>query len=334
LRYIFAFIGIFFFLLCIGGIYLYSDLHHYAQTPRAERQAEKIVEIRPGQGFSSVLTLLQKQGIVKDPLRFRIVARLKGYDRQIKAGEYRLSLSMSPLTILKKLSEGKVYLRKFTIPEGYTIPQIAKVISDAGLGKREDLMALASQKDFLKELNMQADSLEGYLFPDTYFFPGNTPGKEIFRTMFRRFRSVFRPEWEERAKELGFTVHEIVTLAAIIEKESGNAKERPLIASVFHNRLKRKMRLQSDPTVIYGIADFDGNLTRKHLNTHTPYNTYRISGLPPGPIACPGEDSLKAALWPAESRYLYFVSKGDGSHEFTTNLKDHNRAVRKFQLSG
>ena len=150
--------------------------------------------------------------------------------------------------------------------------------------------------------------------------------------MVQRFRSVFKPEWEERAASFGFTVHEVVTLASIIEKETGATFERPLISSVFHNRLRKKMRLESDPTVIYGIKDFNGNLTRKHLKTRTPYNTYKIRGLPAGPIANPGRASLEAALFPEKTKYIYFVSKKDRTHYFSTNLKEHNRAVRKYQL--
>ena len=156
--------------------------------------------------------------------------------------------------------------------------------------------------------------------------------EQIISAMVNRFWSVFTTEWKVRAKDLGFTVHQIVTLASIIEKETGAAFERPIISSVFHNRLKKKMRLESDPTVIYGIKNFDGNLTRKHLSTHTPYNTYKIKGLPAGPIANPGRASLEAALYPERSVFIYFVSKKDNTHYFSTNLKEHNQAVRKYQL--
>jgi len=317
-----------------AGFYIFTDLTEYAQHPQKQRQTEKIVEILPGQGFSAVLQTLEKEGIVDDPLRFRLIARFKGYDRQIKAGEYLLSLSLSPLEILETIAKGKTYLRRFTIPEGYTLRQIALAVSQAGLGKESEFMQLVSDAEFIKKAGIKADTLEGYLFPDTYFFPKSTGIPNILMTMIRRFRSVFTAEWEKRAQETGFSLHEMVTLASIIEKETGIAAERPLISSVFHNRLKKKMRLQTDPTVIYGIADFDGNLTRKHLETLTPYNTYQIRGLPPGPIASPGEKSLHAALWPAQTSYLYFVSKGDKTHEFSANIEDHNRAVRKYQLSG
>ncbi|MGE0083225.1 MAG: endolytic transglycosylase MltG [Desulfococcaceae bacterium] len=334
LRTLFILTGIVTFMLAGAGFYIFTDLRDYAQSPQQEGQSEKIVEILPGHGFAAVMETLKKERIVDDPLRFRLIALFKGYDRQIKAGEYLLSLSMSPLEILENIAKGKIYLRRFTIPEGYTLRQIAIAVSEAGLGKESEFTRLASDMEFIKKSGIRADSLEGYLFPDTYFFPKSTGIPTILMTMIRRFHSVFTEEWEKRAQEIGFSVHEIVTLASIIEKETGNPAERPLISSVFHNRLKKKMRLQTDPTVIYGIENFDGNLTRKHLETLTPYNTYQISGLPPGPIASPGEKSLHAALWPAQTEYLYFVSKGDKTHEFSATLEDHNRAVRKYQLSG
>jgi len=334
LRTLFIFTGIVILVLAGAGFYVFTDLTAYAQHPQKEGQAEKIVEILPGQGFSAVVQTLEKEGIINDSMRFRIIARVKGYDRQIKAGEYLLSLSLSPLEILETIAKGKTYLRRFTIPEGYTMRQIAVAAEQAGLGTESEFMRVCSDAEFIKKSGINADSLEGYLFPDTYFFPKSTGIPNILMTMIRRFRSVFTAQWEKRAQEMGFSVHEIVTLASIIEKETGIAAERPLISSVFHNRLKKKMRLQTDPTVIYGIDNFDGNLTRKHLETLTPYNTYQIRGLPPGSIASPGEKSLQAALWPAKTDYLYFVSKGDKTHEFSTNLEDHNRAVRKYQLSG
>jgi UPF0755 protein len=183
-------------------------------------------------------------------------------------------------------------------------------------------------------MGIQAESLEGYLFPDTYYFPRNTPIDRIIQTMLDRFNTVFTPAWADRARGIGLSRHQVVTLASIIEKETGAAGERPLIASVFHNRLARGMRLQSDPTVIYGIEDFDGNLTRAHLETPTPYNTYQVAGLPPGPIASPGRAALEAALFPEETDYLYFVARGDGTHQFSTRLDEHNEAVRRYQLGG
>ncbi len=205
-------------------------------------------------------------------------------------------------------------------------------MENAKFGSKIDFIKTATDPVLARKNGIEAATFEGYLFPDTYFFPQEVAMEQIISTMVNRFWSVFTPEWKVRAKDLGFTVHQIVTLASIIEKETGAAFERPIISSVFHNRLKKKMRLESDPTVIYGINNFDGNLTRNHLSTHTPYNTYKIKGLPAGPIANPGRASLEAALYPEKSVFIYFVSKKDNTHYFSTTLKEHNQAVRKYQL--
>ena len=195
-----------------------------------------------------------------------------------------------------------------------------------------DFIQAATDTTRVRQIGLEGETFEGYLFPDTYFFPKEVTIERIISTMVKRFWSVFVPEWQARAKDLGLTVHQVVTLASIIEKETGAPFERPIISSVFHNRLKKKMRLESDPTVIYGIKNFDGNLTRKHLTTPTPYNTYKIRGLPSGPIASPGGASLEAALYPDDTKFIYFVSRKDRTHQFSTNLKQHNRAVQKYQL--
>jgi UPF0755 protein len=222
-------------------------------------------------------------------------------------------------------------LHRLTVPEGLTVVQIADVIERAGLGAAPEVVARANDPAHARALGVAASGLEGYLFPDTYLFPRTVTVDGILAAMVARFRTVFTPEWERRAAELGLTTHQAVTLASIIEKETGDPAERPLIGSVFHNRLKRGMRLETDPTVIYGIKDFDGNLTRRHLETPTPYNTYIIKGLPPGPIANPGRESLQAALFPADSPYLFFVSRNNGTHQFSATLADHSQAVRRFQ---
>ena len=313
-------------------VYGIIDLTRYAERPGVRHNADTIVIIRAGQGFGDITKGLIRAGVVSDRFRFRLLARLKGYDRRVKAGEYMLSPSMPPLEILKKLASGKTFQRRLTIPEGYTLRQIASVITN-NKGDGGAFFNLATDAEFVHSLGINAPTAEGYLFPDTYHFSAEIKPDQIIMIMVKQFRTVFTKKWESRAKQLGMSVHEVVTLASIIEKETGQAAERPLIASVFHNRLRRKMRLQSDPTVIYGIPDFDGNLTRKHLNTLTPYNTYQITGLPPGPIANPGKDSLHAALWPESTGYLYFVSMGNKTHKFSKSLKEHNAAVRKYQLS-
>lgn len=328
------FFGLFLFLLA-GGMaagWAVHDLRRYARAPMGESAEEKRVSIRRGRGFEGVLADLEAAGIVRDPLRFRLLARWRGFDRRIKAGEYRLSAAMTPLQLLQDLAEGRVVQLRLTIPEGFTLRQIARAAEEAGLVPAENFIAVAEDAAFAEERGIPADTLEGYLFPDTYFFPPSASARDIAGALLDRFQAVFREEWRVRAEEMGFSVHEIVTLASIIERETGAPEERPRIASVFHNRLRIGMRLQSDPTVIYGLAEFDGNLTRKHLNTPTAYNTYQMGGLPPGPIANPGAASLEAALFPLETKDLYFVSRGDGTHVFSRNLRDHNRAVRKYQL--
>jgi UPF0755 protein len=239
---------------------------------------------------------------------------------------------MTPRQILEIMVSGEVKLYKLTVPEGYSTRQIAELVAQAGFGPRDAFIQAACDATLARKLGLDSDTVEGYLFPETYFFPKDVTFEKIISTMVRRFWSIFTPEWQARAKSCGFTVHQIVTLASIIEKETGATFERKLISSVFHNRLRKKMRLESDPTVIYGINNFDGNLTRKHLKTRTPYNTYKIRGLPVGPIANPGRASLEAALFPDETDYIYFVAKKDSTHHFSTNLKEHNRAVRKYQL--
>lgn len=261
------------------------------------------------------------------------MARIKGFDKHLKAGEYLLSASMPPRRILEIMVKGAVNLHKLTVPEGYNIFQIAELVEIAKFGTRTEFIEKVSDKALLSANGIEAETFEGYLFPDTYFFPRDVAMEQIISAMVNRFRSVFTSEWIARSKSLGFSVHQIVTLASIIEKETGASFERPIISSVFHNRLKKKMRLESDPTVIYGIKNFDGNLTRKHLATITPYNTYRIKGLPEGPIANPGRASLEAALYPENTVFIYFVSKKDSTHHFSTSLKEHNRAVRKYQMN-
>jgi UPF0755 protein len=206
------------------------------------------------------------------------------------------------------------------------------VVSRAGLVSEMQFIQTARNSDLVRQKGIDADSFEGYLYPDTYYFPKSITAEGVINAMIDRFRHMMLPEYETLAKNKGFSIHQIITLASIIEKETGSDQERPLIASVFYNRIKKNMRLESDPTVIYGIENFDGNLTRSHLSTRTPYNTYRISGLPPGPIANPGIHSIKAALHPAESEYLFFVSKNDKTHEFSRNKAEHDRAVKLYQM--
>lgn len=321
---------LFFLFVGVAGIYL--NIIAYARKPGSTEPGEQVVIVQSGQKFRTISELLHKKGMISYPLKFRLFARIKGYDNRIKAGEYLLSSAMTPGKILEIMVDGKVRLHRLTIPEGYNLRQIAQAVETAGFGTEADFLKVATDPEFVLAAGIEAQTLEGYLFPDTYYFPLGAKPKEIISAMMKRFRSAFRPEWKERAKNLELTVHQVVTLASMIEKETGVASERALISSVFHNRMKQNMRLESDPTVIYGIEDFDGNITRKDLAHPTPYNTYTIKGLPPGPISNSGIEAIEAALYPANTKYLYFVSRKDRTHQFSTNFKDHNLAVRTYQL--
>ena len=314
------------------ALFAYVNLMRYATTPTDMNSVETIVTVSRGQSLKQTADILHARGLINQPLKFRLLARLKGADKRIQAGEYILASNLPPANILEMMVSGKVHLYRFTVPEGSNLNQIADIIDAAGLVDRQAFLRSANDAVLVEGMGIGVGSLEGYLFPDTYFFPKNADVAQILETMVSRLRSEISDVWIKRAAELGLTLHEVITLASIIEKETGAPSERPLISSVFHNRLKKKMRLETDPTVIYGIEDFDGNLTRKHLETKTPYNTYRINGLPPGPIASPGRAAIEAALYPAQTGYLFFVSKKDGTHQFSTNLVDHNRAIRKYQL--
>jgi UPF0755 protein len=252
---------------------------------------------------------------------------------------------MLPLCVLNALIKGQVKRHLVTIPEGYTLSQIAQCLGDLNIVEKEAFLQKASSPVFITSLALSESfldqvgsgrtlfTLEGYLFPDTYYLIKEMPPEEVIKMMIHQFRKVFGPELESIAPQFGISQREAVILASIIEKETPLSEEKPFISAVLRNRLKKRMPLQSDPTVIYGIKNFNGNLTREDLLKPTPYNTYLISGLPPTPICNPGKDSVLAALHPAPVPYLYFVSKNDGSHYFSSNIEDHNQAVWKYQKS-
>jgi UPF0755 protein len=320
-------------LLILAAAWLaFNELKRYAAAAAGGPSSPQTVTIAKGQSFGTITQLLQSRGLITEPFKFRLLARLQDKDKRIQAGEYRLSAEMPPGDILDALVTGKVRLYKLTVPEGSNMQQIAAIVDAAGLVTRAAFLEALTDTDLLQNHGIAAASFEGYLFPETYFFPKNTPGQAVIAAMLERWATVFTEAWKKRAAGIGLSVHQVMTLASIIEKETAVADERPLISSVFHNRLRRGMRLETDPTVIYGIDDFDGNLTRKHLTTPTPYNTYLIQGLPPGPIASPGAAAIEAALYPADTPYLYFVSRKDGTHQFSVTFAEHNRAVKRYQL--
>jgi UPF0755 protein len=310
------------------------DIVEYANTAGSRPSLEAMITVLPRQQLKTTADILFRSEIIRAPSSFYLYARAFGYARRIQAGEYLVSGAMTPKQILEILVSGKTYLYKITIPEGYNLKEIAAVFAGAGLVSESRLMHAAQDPQLCHAWNLEADTAEGYLFPDTYYFPKGVSPEKILTTMIQRFREVFTPEMAQDAQKTGLSMHQAVTLASIIEKETGSDSERPIVSSVFHNRLKRRMRLESDPTVIYGIENFDGNITRRHLTTPTPYNTYTRQGLPPGPIASPGAKSLLAAVYPAQSDYLYFVSRQDKTHQFSRTWDEHLQAVRKYQLGG
>jgi UPF0755 protein len=323
--------GILLLLLAASTAALVTDMLSRFHTPAGDGRRRHIVVIPSATSFQRISRILETHGIIRDPLAFRLAALYRGVEKHLKAGEYDLNDGMSPLEVLERIHRGEVVRYLFTVPEGATLSWIADHLEQMGLGRSRLLVEKATDPVFLHELGINGSSAEGYLFPDSYFLTKDMAEEAVIRMMVRRFQSTFTTQMALRAGEMGYSVHQVVTLASIVEKETGQPEERPLIAAVFLNRLARNIRLQSDPTVIYGLEHFDGNLRREDLTFLTMYNTYRIMGLPPGPIANPGRDSLIAVLYPAAVDYLYFVSRNDGTHQFSTTLNDHNRAVLKYQ---
>lgn len=307
-------------------IYIYINFF----SPPDRKGEERILFVPPGASFRWVALQLEEKGIIRDAGKFSLLARIKGVIREIKAGEYEFSTSMPPGEVLDKLTEGRIKEYTITIPEGYNLRQIGALLASRHLVEKEEFLRLAYDRKFIKSLGIEGPSLEGYLFPDTYRFDKLMGAAGIIRKMVNNFKRVYK-EIEEEAERKGLSMREVVTLASIIEKEAKLDVEKPLISAVFHNRLKKGLKLQSDPTVIYGLRSFNGDLKREDLLKPTPYNTYVIRGLPPGPISNPGKASLIAAVRPAPVDYLYFVSRNDGSHYFSNTLMEHNRAVMVYQ---
>ena len=299
--------------------------------PAQEHPPSKVVVIPDGSTFQHVASLLEREGLIKSRSVFVLLGKSQSVDRKVHAGEYELNPGMTPAEILSKLLNGQVLLHPLTIPEGLTIAQIADVASEQGLTDPAEFLRLANDRAFIASLGIKAETLEGYLYPNTYKFPRPIKARELLVAMVEQLRQVVGPDLLARMQELKMTMHEALTLASVIEKETGSGGERPEISAVFHNRLKKHIPLQSDPTVIYGLPAFDGNLHKKDLSSPSPYNTYRVQGLPPGPIANPGIQAIRATLYPSDSHSLYFVSRNDGTHQFSATLIEHNKAVEKYQ---
>lgn len=319
--------------MILTGLAGYQMLR-WAQSPVASGQPKppsRIVVVPEGSTFQQVATLLKQEHLIRSRSAFLMLGKTRDNDRKIQPGEYELDGGMAPQDILAKLLAGRVVLHPVTIPEGYTMAQIAEVLAAGNITDMKEFTKLVRDRTFIATLGVEADSLEGYLFPETYSFARGTKAKDVIKTMVDGLYHVWGTDLQEQAARMKLSLHQALTLASVIEKETGVKDERELIAAVFHNRLRKKIPLQSDPTVIYGLPAFDGNIHKRDLSSRSPYNTYRVQGLPPGPIASPGLHSLRAALFPAPASYLYFVSRNDGTHHFSSTLAEHNEAVEKYQ---
>jgi len=306
---------------------------YFLVSPAGIDKKETIFIVKKGAGLRAVANELRRKSLIKSKDLFILCAILKGGTKDVKAGEYSLNQSMSPLRIFNILSTGAIKTYTLTIPEGLTAQQIADLLAKKNLTNMSEFIPLVMDKTLAASYHIDGTNLEGYLFPDTYVISRDTGARELIDLMIKRFQKIFTDLIKDQESTTGrlLPAKDIVTLASIVEKEAGLPEEKPIIASVFLNRLKKRMRLESDPTVIYGLKNFDGNLKKKDLRTPGPYNTYLNYGLPPGPIANPGRESLMAVLKPAKTNYLYFVAKNDGSHHFSASLSEHNKAVYRYQ---
>ncbi|SJZ78075.1 UPF0755 protein [Trichlorobacter thiogenes] len=286
-----------------------------------------------GAGFAGVANELKQAGVIRSSLHLRLVARLRGLDRRMQTGDYRISSAMVPSQILEKLANGQTDACKFTLPEGYSIYQAAELLHKQGVFDRAAFLEACSDRSLLTELGINAKSVEGYLFPGTYQIGFHMDEAGLVTEMVRAFRHKaegFKPLLDAA----GMTIEQVVILASIIEREAVSAEEKPLIASVFLNRLRIGMPLQSDPTAIYGAKVFGGTVTKQDLQRTTLYNTYKVKGLPVGPIGNPGLEAMQAVLQPAKTDYLYFVARKNGTHQFSRTLAEHNQGVNRFLKKG
>ncbi len=324
-----------FFFLPFGFLLFFLFVFYWQLfVPPSRTALDKLIFIKKGTPLKKVSEMLELEGIIKNRHIFVLLATALGKKTKIKAGEYELHTRMLPLEVLEALVKGQAKRHLITIPEGYTLTQIAQLLGEQKLVGKKEFLQKAFSPSFIEGLGfspLAGSTLEGYLFPDTYHLLREMDPEEVIQIMVQKFKKVFWPELANRASELEISEREAVILASMIEKETPLPEEKPLISAVFHNRLRMKIPLQSDPTVIYGIKNFNGNLTKEDLMKPTPYNTYLKAGLPPTPICNPGKDSLLAAVYPAPVPYLYFVSKNDGSHFFSSDIEDHHRAVWKYQ---
>ena len=304
------------------------------QTPyKGYAGIEQFVEIPAGAGAADIRQRLLDAGVVQDALTLRLALRWTGASRDLQAGEYRFDRPMTAVEVVDKIARGDVYGQRITFAEGLTIRDMAAHYESRGLGRSVDFIAASRNTALIKDLDPTATDLEGYLFPDTYTVGRTAVASKLVEQMVAGFRAAFPANQPQTGQPL--STRELVTLASLIEKETGKPEERPIVSAVYRNRLRIGIGMQADPTVVYALQQrgkYDGNIRKEDLSIDSPYNTYRYRGLPPGPIASPGKASLEAAFTPADVDYLFFVSRNDGSHVFAKTLAEHNRNVQEFQV--
>ncbi len=328
-------IAILFALIGAAGVYISLQGIAFLSSPAHSEHNEVIVDVPSGRSFNSVASELAERGVITDTLKFRLLAKFMYPSAHVRMGEYRLATDMRPRQVLETITSGQSITYPTTIPEGHNIYEIRAQLNTMWAGFGDEFFKMATDPAVVKALlGFEATSLEGYLFPETYTLTKYTKAETLLRQMVEFFNTNLA-QVNENAK-IQMSAREQVVLASVIEKETGAAEERSMISSVFHNRLKKRMRLQSDPTILYGIlvetSALKANITKSDILRPTPYNTYTVAALPVGPISNPGRDALWAAVNPVDSEYLYFVSRNDGTHVFSVSYKDHENAVRKFQL--
>ena len=323
-------------LIVVGAGVAAGVFYLRAQEPyRGYAGSEQFVEIPHGASSFAIGERLVSGGVVRDIQTYRLTLWLSGQARRLRAGEYRFDRAMTPLEVIDKIARGEAFVVTLTFPEGLTIAEMAKIFESHGVGPAAAFVGSAKDAALIHDLDPSASDLEGYLFPETYAVPRKTDAPTLVHLMVSRFKHVFTQEFRDAAAARQLSVRQAVALASIVEKETARPEERPMVAAVYLRRLRVGMPLQADPTVIYALqraGSYTGNLRRDDLLLDSPYNTYRVPGLPPGPIASPGRASLDAAVHPADSDALYFVSRNDGSHVFAKTLAEHNRNVQQYQV--
>ena len=328
---LFRLAGLLLLLASFGGAWLVMDFDNFRSAPLATGDEAVSLLVRPGSSLKSVASELHERGVLEHPKYLVLLARWLGVDDKIKAGEYALRAGLNPEQLLQQLTEGQVLQYALTLIEGENFRDMMRRVAEATA--LEQTLTSVDGEAVMEAIGYPGLHPEGRFLPETYHYPRGTRDVDVLRRAFRDMESALDAAWEEREADLPLkTPYEALILASIVEKETGLAEERPQIAGVFIRRLRKGMRLQTDPTVIYGIGEqFDGDIRFRDLRKDTPYNTYTRAGLPPTPIAMPGKDALHAVLHPAAGDSLYFVARGDGSHQFSATLRAHNRAVDKYQ---